>query len=132
MAQKNNVALLKVVLVIFAVVSLIYGIGYLFVPGVWVRMSGSSPIEYGWLRWTGGVIIAFGIGALMVYRKPEKQGIFVFSIALGSLLAGLGLLTSVILQESSGTMMFILVPIVLMFVLSGLLWWGRQRAKTIL
>ena len=84
------------------------------------------------MRWPGGVIIAFGIGALMVFRKPEKQGIFVFSIALASLLAGLGLLTSLILNESSGTMMFAVVPIVLMLVVSGLLWWGRQRAKTIL
>jgi hypothetical protein len=132
MAQKNNSALLKAALVIYAVIALIYGIGFLFVPGLWVHVSDSGPVDYGWLRWPGGVIIALGIGALMVYRKPEKQGIFVFSIALASLLAGLGLLTSLILQENSGTMMFILVPIVLMFVLSGLLWWGRQRAKATL
>jgi len=132
MAQKSNSALLRVVLVIYAIVALIYGIGFLIVPGVWVRMSESGPVDYGWLRWPGGIIIAFGIGALMVFRKPEKQGVFVFSVALATLLAGLGLLASFILKESSGTMMFIVVPIVLLLVLSGLLWWGRKRAKTIL
>ncbi len=132
MAQKNSSALLRVVLVIFAIIALIYGIGYLFVPGFWVRMSDSGPVDYGWLRWPGGVIIALGIGALMVFRKPEKQGIFVFTIALGSLLSGLGLLASFILKEGSGTMMSIVVPIVLLLVVSGLLWWGRKRAKTIL
>lgn len=129
MAKKNNVAMLKVVLVIYAVIALIYGIGFSFVPGMWVRLSGSGPIDSGWLRWPGGVIIAFGIGALMVCRKPENQGKFVFSIALATLLSGLGLLFSLIMREYSGTTMFIVIPTILMLVLSGFLWWGKQRAK---
>ena len=129
MAQKNKIALLKVVLVIYAVIALIYGIGFLFVPGMWVRLSESGPVDSGWLRWPGGVIIAFGIGALMVFRKPENQGTFVFSIALATLLAGLGLLYSFIMREYSGTTTFIIVPTVLMLVLSIFLWWGRKRAK---
>ena len=132
MAQKDSTALLKVVLVIYAVVSLIYGIGFLIVPGVWVRMSESAPVDNGWLRWSGGIIIAFGIGALMVYRKPEKQGPFVFSLALAALLSGMGMLISLILREYSGTTMFLVIPTVLLLVISGLLWWGRQQAKAIL
>ena len=132
MAKKNNDAMLKVVLVIYAIIALIYGIGFLFVPGMWVRLSESGPIDSGWLRWPGGVIIAFGIGALMVSRKPENQGKFVFSIALATLLSGLGLLYSFIMREYSGTTMFIVIPTVLMLVLSGFLWWGKQRAKTTL
>jgi len=132
MAERERVALLKVALVIYAVVALIYGIGFLVAPGVWVRMSGSAPVEYGWLRWSGGVIIAFGIGALMLIKKPEKQGGFVFSVALATLLSGIGMLISLIFREYSGTTTFILIPIVLMFVISGLLWLGRQRAKAIL
>jgi len=132
MAQSNNVTLLKVVLVILAVVSIIYGIGYLIFPGALVTFSGGHPVEVGWLRWSGGIIIGLGIGALMVFRKPEKQGIVVFTMALCTLLCGLGLLCSWILKEYSGSNTFIAVPTILILVISCLLWWGRQLAKGIL
>jgi hypothetical protein len=132
MAQNNNAKMLKVILIIFAIVTLVYGIGFLIVPGVWINLSGGNSVEFGWLRWPGGVIIALGIGAIMISRKPDKQGIFVISIALGTLLAGLGMLYSWIMHEYSGTIMFIALPTCLNLVLSWLLWWGRQRAKDIL
>jgi len=132
MAQSNNVTLLKVALVILAVVIIIYGIGFLIVPGTMVTLSRGNPVNFGWLRWPGGVIIALGIGALMVFRKPEKQGIFVFMSALSTLLAGLGLLYSWIMKEYTESTLFIAVPTILILVISCLLWWGRQRAKGIL
>ena len=132
MAQSDNVTLLRVVLMIFVVVSIIYGLGFLIVPGMLVTFSGGNPVDFGWLRWSGGVIIALGIGALLVFRKPEKQGIFVFTCALSTLLAGLGLLYCWIMKEYTGSTMFIAVPTVLLLVISGLLWWGRGRARGIL
>jgi len=132
MAQSNNVTLLKVALVILAVASIIYGFGYLIVPGTLVTLSGGNPVDLGWLRWSGGMLIALGIGALMLFRKPEKQGIFVFMSALSSLLSGLGLLWSWIAKEYSGSTIFIAVPTILVLVISCLLWWGRQQAKGIL
>jgi hypothetical protein len=68
----------------------------------------------------------------MVFRKPEKQGIFVFMSALGTLLAGLGMLFSWIMKEYTGSTVFVTVPTFLILVKSCLLWWGRQRAKGIL
>ncbi|KPJ81408.1 MAG: hypothetical protein AMS17_19585 [Spirochaetes bacterium DG_61] len=132
MAQRNKVTLLKVVLIIFAIMAIVYGVGFFIVPGIWVNLSGGNPVVFGWLRWPGGVIIALGIGALMVVRKPEKQGIFVFTSALGTLLAGLGLLYCWVMNEYSGSTMFIAVPTVINLVLSGFLWWGRGRAKGII
>ena len=132
MAQTDNTKMLKIGLVILAIVSIIYGLGYLIVPGMWVNLSGGNPVEFGWLRWAGGIIIALGIGAIMVFRKPEKQGIFVFTSALSTLLAGVGLLFSWIMAEYSGSTVFIAVPTILVLVTSGLLWWGRQQAKGIL
>ena len=49
MAQSNNVTLLKVALVILAIVSIIYGLGYLIVPGTLVTLSGGNPVDFGWL-----------------------------------------------------------------------------------
>ena len=132
MAQSGNVKILRVVLVILAVVSIIYGLGFLIVPGMWVALSCANPVDFAWLRWSGGVLIALGIGALMVFRKPEKQGIFVFIMALSTLLSGLGMLCSWIMKEYTGSTMFIAVPTILLLVISGLLWWGRQNAKEIL
>jgi O-antigen/teichoic acid export membrane protein len=132
MAQNNNVTLLKVGLVILAIVSIIYGLGFLIIPGMWVSLSGGDPVQFGWLRWSGGIIIALGIGALQVFRRPEKQGIFVFMSALSTLLAGLGILFSWIMKEYSGSTMFVAVPTILLLIISGLLWWGRQKAKGIL
>ena len=132
MAQNDDVKVLKVTLIIFAVIALVYGFGHLFVPGLLVKLSGANPVDFGWLRWSGGVLIALGIGALMVSSKPEKQGIFVTSMALANLFAGLGMLYSWIMQEYSGATWFIALPTCLLLVLSCLLWWGRGKAKGIL
>jgi hypothetical protein len=121
--------MLRVALIVFAVASFVYGVVFLFVPGVWVNMSGGDPVDYGWLRWSGGFLIALGIGAVMVARKPENQGPFVFSLALAGLLGGLGMLYSLIMQEYTGSFQFILIPTALMLLISGFLWWGLGRAK---
>jgi hypothetical protein len=120
--------MLRVVLIIFAVASFVYGVVFLFVPHVWENLSGGDLVDYGWLRWPGGFLIALGIGAVMIARKPQNQGTFVFSLALAGLLGGFGMLYSLIMQEYSGTFIFILIPTVLMLVISGFMWWGLGRA----
>ena len=132
MAQNDDVKVLKFALMIAAIVSLVYGLCYLFIPSTLVKLSGGNLVEASWLRWSGGVIIAWAIGTLMVYSKPEKQNIFVTSIALAHLLSGLGLLYSWIAQEYSGATWFIAIPTCLLLVLSALLFWGRGQAKGIL
>ena len=132
MSQNGDVKALKVVLIILAVIAFVYGFGFLFVPGILVGLSRANPVEFSWLRWMGGVVIALGIGALMVSSKPEKQGIFVTSMALATLFAGLGNLYSWIMQEYSGATWFTALPTCFLLVLSALLWWGRVQAKGIL
>jgi hypothetical protein len=132
MAQNDDVKVLKFALMIAAIVSLVYGLCYLLVPSILAKLAGGSPVEASWLRWSGGVIIAWAIGALMVYSKPEKQNIFVTYLALAHLLSGLGLLYSWIMQEYSGATWFIAIPTCLILILSALLFWGRGKAKGIL
>ena len=132
MSQNGDVKVLKVILIILAVTAFVYGFGFLFVPGLLVSLSRANPVEFSWLRWMGGVAIALGIGCLMVSSKPEKQGIFVTSMALATLFAGLGMLYSWIMQEYSGATWFMALPTCLLLVLSCLLWWGRGQAKEIL
>ena len=132
MAQNDDAKILKFALIILAVSAFVYGFGFLFVPGILAKLGGGNPVEFSWLRWSGGLIIGLGIGSLMVSGKPEKQGIFVTSMALATLFAGLGILYSWIMQEYSGATWFIALPTCLLLVLSALFWWGRGQAKGIL
>jgi len=132
MAENKNSLLLKIVLVIYAVVSLVYGLAYFIVPDCLVNLSGGDPVFHGWLRWSGGILIALGIGAIMVLIKPKNQGIFVTTIAIGTLLAGLALLYAWITIEEGAKVWFTALPTIIVLVLSGLLWWSRQQAKDIL
>jgi len=132
MAQNDDVKVLKFSLMIAAIVSLVYGLGFLLIPAALVKLSGGNLVEASWLRWSGGVIIAWAIGTLMVYSKPEKQKIFVTYLALAHLLSGLGLLYSWIMQEYSGATWFVAIPTCLLLILSALLFWGRNQAKGIL
>ena len=132
MAENNSAKTLKVVLVIYAIVVLVYGLCFFFIPGVLVKISGAGPVDSGWLRWPGGILIAFGIGALLVRRNPAKQGIFVLTISLGTLLSGLALLYSWIVHEYTSGTWFIALATIVVLVVSALLWWSRQKAKAIL
>jgi hypothetical protein len=132
MAENNAAKTLKVVLVIYTIVVLVYGLCFFFIPGAVANIAGGNPVDSGWLRWPGGILIAFGIGALLVRRNPAKQGIFVLSISLGTLLSGLALLYSWVMHEYSAGMWFIALATIIVLVVSALLWYGRQKAKGIL
>ena len=132
MAEKSNSGILKIALLIYAVVCLIYGLGFFIVPDSLVELSGGEPVFHGWLRWSGGVIIAFGIGAILTYLKPKGQGIFVTTIAIGALLAGVAMLWALISIEEGANVWFTALPAIVLLALSGLLWWSRQKAKNIL
>jgi uncharacterized protein YjeT (DUF2065 family) len=132
MADKNDVRMLKAVLMAFAIVLLIYGIAYLIIPGVLVDLSGSTSIPHGWIRWSGGVLVALGIGSIAVYRKPARQAIFVNTVTLGILLTGLALLFSWISGEGVEATWFIALPTVLALGFALLLLWSSRKAKDVL
>ena len=131
MAQSKNTKLLSVALIIYIVIVLVYGVLYLLAPQILVEAQGGEPVASGWLRWSGGVLIALGVGAIMVYRNPLKQDAFVVAIALGTLLAGLALLYSLFF-EMTGDAWFTALPVIILLANSVLLWLGRMQAKDIL
>ena len=132
MAENKNVGILKISLIIFAIVCLVYGIGYFFAPSFLVNLSGDTPVFHGWLRWSGGVLIALGVGAILVYLNPQNQGIFVTTVALGSLLIGIALLWAWITIQEGSKPWFSALPTIVAFALGILLGWSRIKAKDIL
>jgi hypothetical protein len=133
MAQNDGLKNLKFVLAVFAFFYLLYGVGFLFFPGMLVVMSGSpEPFSLSWIRWTGGPLIALGIGAIQVFRKPARQRVFVTISTVTALLIGLGLLYSKIFDHSTSSTWFHMFPCLVNLALFGLLLWARQGAKEIL
>jgi len=132
MTVSKNSQLLKVSLVIYVIVCLVYGLGFMFLPDFLVRLSGSDPVFHGWLRWSGGLLVALCIGTFLVYRKPEGQGIFVTTIALGSTLCCLAMFYAWATLEEGVNVWFTALPAIILLIVAILLWWSRQKAKDIL
>jgi len=132
MTEKKNLGFLKVALLIYTIVCVVYGLGFFFVSDFLVKLSGTDPVFHGWLRWSGGLLIALAIGAFLVYRKPENQGIFVTTIALGTSLVCLSLFCAWATMEEGANVWFTALPAIIMLILAILLWWSRQTAKDIL
>lgn len=129
---QNNTKMLKVALLILGVVQLAYGIPFLLTPGLLVTISGGAPVDYGWLRWSGGVIVGLAYGTLKVSRNPAKQDVYVTTMALTCLLTAVGHLIAMIAGDYTGATWFIVLPMVLTFALAVFIWWSRLQAKAIL
>lgn len=132
MADKKNL-LLKISLLLFALFTLANGVIYLFFPEYEISSSGTEPIPPGWIRWFGGIPLALGIASIMVFRNPEKQGILVTAVSIGSLIVGLTLFYTVIFEsEGIGDINFTLIPAILVTIISILFWISLRQSKEIL
>ncbi|MCK5705763.1 MAG: hypothetical protein KAI29_31655 [Cyclobacteriaceae bacterium] len=132
MAEKKN-QLLKITLVLYSIMTLAYGVNYLFFTEFQIEITGGEPILAGWIRWIGGVLLALGIGSIMIFRNPVKQGIFVTSLCIGSLLVGLALLYEVLfIMDDSFNMLSTLIPAIVMLIISILFLLSLRQSKEIL
>jgi hypothetical protein len=78
MAENENPLFLKVVIMIFAVVALVYGLFFFLVPDFLVNMSGGEPVFHGWLRWAGGICVALGGCECLVYCSTSNSAVGYF------------------------------------------------------
>jgi hypothetical protein len=131
MTQNNKLTLLKVALIVFAVLTFVYGIGYLFFPQPLVKMAGDNPVSPGWLRWSGGVLLSLTVGAILVLRNIKNQEPIIITFALGTLFSGLALLYDLIF-ELVGNTWFSTVPAIVTLISSALLWWGWYQNREVL
>ncbi len=132
MSDKKN-QLLKISLVLSAIILLGYGVNFLFFPEAQIKMSGGEPIPFFWINWFGGVMLALGIGCVLVVRKPVKQGIFVTTVCIGAIITALALYHQVIfLWDDSYNMMNALIPGIVLTVMAILTGLSLRQSKDIL
>ena len=132
MAEKKN-QLLKITLALFALVSLYYGIIYLFFPGWEIENAGGEPIPEAWVRWFGPILLALSFGSMMMFRNPSKQGIFVLTLCVGSLLLALTLYYELIFgSREDFNLLTTLIPAIVMTVIAILFWLSLRQSKELL
>ncbi len=133
METNENSKLLKISLLLFIVISLGYGVIYLFFPEVEIKAAGGDPIPPGWIRWFGAILIPLGVAAIMIFRNPSKQGIFILMVAIGNLLVGLTLFYTVSFEsEGIGNLWHTIIPAIVHIMLSILFWISLNKSKAIL
>ena len=130
-AKKNQ--LLKFSLVLSAIILLGYGVNFLFFPESQIKMRGGEPIAFFWINWFGGVMLALGIGCILVIRNPIKQGIFVTTVCIGSIVTALALYHQFIfLWDDSYNMLNALIPAIVLTVMAILTGLSLRQSKAIL
>lgn len=72
-----------------------------------------------------------GIGAIKVFRKPRNQGIFVKTMAIGTLIDALAQMYSTFF-ESMSNIWFDLIPELVLLIISALFWISLKQAEAIL
>jgi hypothetical protein len=132
MAEKKN-QLLNISLVLFAIYMLAWGMVYLFFPEWEITSSGSVIFPAGWIRFVGPLVLALGIGSIMVLRNPLKQGIFITTICIGTFLSGLTLIYTVVFEyEEMGYIWRSLISAIVLLILSILFFISLKKSKEIL
>lgn len=132
MSQNEGVRRLKAGLMFSIIVHVFYGIGFFIMPGLLRDMAGGTPVELGWIRWAGGMMLSLAVGGIQAYRNPAHQSSMVMTLTVAPLLIGLGLLYPLLFEAYSVHTWFIAAPCVVAFAVFVVMLWARSGAKEIL
>ncbi len=110
----------------------IYGIVILIIPVQYVALTGGAAFDAGWIRWSGGLLLAVGYGQFRVLNAPAKQGTLVITVNIASLLIAIALIFSFVTQEIHVFLFWIVFPIVLTVVHTVLMFLGYQSSQRVL
>lgn len=103
----------SVVLTAEAIVALVYGALFLFVPRWLFALSQDPgvPGDPGWVRWAGGLLIGVGVAAWLATAKVETQRPLVVGLMVSTALIACSLLYSLFIGGYAGAQWFLWVPI---------------------
>ncbi|MFI5295627.1 MAG: hypothetical protein ACHQ0Y_11455 [Thermodesulfovibrionales bacterium] len=132
MSHNNGIKKLKAAIAFSVLVNVVYGIAFFIAPGIMSVLAGGTPVETGWLRWSGGILLGLAAGGIHAYRDPVHQKSMITTMILAPFCSGLAFLYTLLAETYSVHTWFIVVPCIVVFAMSGVMLWARQVAKEVL
>lgn len=128
---QSDVKSSQTILTIAAIVDLVYGVLFLFVPQWMFALSQDpgAPGDAGWVRWSGGLLIGVGVAAWLATAKVETQRPLVVGLTIATALIALSLLYSVFIGGYAGAQWFLWLPIVINAALAAALAWVASKLR---
>jgi hypothetical protein len=117
------------ILTIAAIIDLVYGVAFLFVPEWMFALSQDpgAPGSAGWVRWSGGLLIGVSVMGFLAATKVETQRPFVVGLLVACVLIALSLLYSLFVGGYAGAQWFLWVPIIINACLAIALAWVASK-----
>jgi hypothetical protein len=119
----------QTILYVAAIVDLVYGLLFLFIPQWLFDLSQDSgaPAHLGWVRWSGGLLVGVAVAGGLAAANPERQKPLVVGLVVANTLIALSLLYSSFFGEYDGTRWFIWLPILINAALAAALGWVSTK-----
>jgi hypothetical protein len=125
---ESDVKSSSTILYIAAIVDLVYGLLFLFVPEWMFKLSQDPNVgSAGWVRWSGGLLIGVCVMGFLAAPQPETQRPFVVGLMIATALIALSLLYSLFIGGYTGATWFLWVPIVINACLAVALAWVASK-----
>lgn len=129
----RGAGLLKFTLWVGLIDVLAFGGLIFFAPGYMVEtMASSAAFSYFALRWSGGLLMALAVGYVFMLKNPAGQLAMFTTMAVASLLTGIGFLWGFVADGYDGTTWYLIALFVGTFGLSTLQWFTRYKARELL
>lgn len=130
-------ATLRLAVLAYAVVNVGYGLPMLVWPTLlWGNIAGASGAALDGLvsvRWAGAVLVAHGVGGILVFLRPKGQRTYVTAMTLQFTLAAIAIGTSMVLGELDVVdAWFRVVSLLVVALAATYLWVARWRARELL
>jgi hypothetical protein len=117
------------ILTIAAIVDLVYGLLFLFVPEWMFSLSQDpgAPGSAGWVRWSGGLLIGVSVAGYLAAANPQTQRPLVVGLVVATMLIALSLLYSLFVGGYAGATWFLWLPIAINACLAVALAWVASK-----
>jgi hypothetical protein len=117
------------ILTIAAIVDLVYGLLFLFVPEWMFSLSQDpgAPGSAGWVRWSGGLLIGVSVAGYLAAANPQTQRPLVVGLVVATVLIALSLLYSLFVGGYAGATWFLWLPIAINACLAVALTWVASK-----
>lgn len=132
---RHPVDTLRIAMIVYIAVNLLYGIPLTFVPGSFLDVIGveeATAGELGGLRWMGAMLLAWGVSGILVLARPVGRAYFVTAGALQLTFGAAAVLYSWLIGDGLGAVWFETLTVAIFVGSAAYLSWARLKARAVL